>query len=321
VISLLARRRRYLYVHARLPLPPFSEWAKIAAEKPSTRGVENPGPLPRSLASRKREISEKKWAEARSWAGGRISKAKYRVAKSQKPDSEVANSTKRLASRFYQLNTGDARIGQYLHWDNDRPDDQCWWCKCPSQTRNHLFSVPGMEGAAKGALGGGAEGDGKVEEPVEDPGPTCREKVRKSSAGLPHRSGCRKAGATCGRRRRREPDVRIGAPRAQGAGTGTGGRGGGAGCCGRLGHRRGTTAILTHTLLHGIDRRGVGGRGALSFISFPLSSSLGAFISFLATGQAGGQREACNEPPLHGLRTGKPGKMYAAIIYRGRMLV
>jgi len=88
------------------------EWAKIAAEKPCTRGVKNPGPLPRSLASLKREISEK--AEARSWAGGRISKAKYRMAKSQKPDSEVANRTKRLASRFYQLKTGHARIGQYL---------------------------------------------------------------------------------------------------------------------------------------------------------------------------------------------------------------
>jgi len=117
------------------------EWAKIAAEKPSTRGVENPGPLPRSLVSLKREISEKKWAEARSWAGGRISKAKYRMAKSQKPDSEVANSTKRLASRFYQLKTGHARIGQYLHWAKVRPDAQCWWCKCPSQTRDHLFKV------------------------------------------------------------------------------------------------------------------------------------------------------------------------------------
>jgi len=30
------------------------EWAKIAAERPGTRGVENPGPLPRSLASLKR---------------------------------------------------------------------------------------------------------------------------------------------------------------------------------------------------------------------------------------------------------------------------
>jgi len=35
------------------------EWAKIAAEKPGTRGVENPGALPRSLVSLKREISEK----------------------------------------------------------------------------------------------------------------------------------------------------------------------------------------------------------------------------------------------------------------------
>ena len=112
MISLLARRRRYLYVHARLPLPPFSEWAKIAAEKPSTRGVENPGPLPRSLASRKREISEKKWAEARPWAGGGgISKANYRMPKSQKPDSVVADSAKRLASRFYQLKTGHALTG------------------------------------------------------------------------------------------------------------------------------------------------------------------------------------------------------------------
>jgi len=117
------------------------EWAKIAAEKPSTRGVENPGPLPRSLASLKWEISENKWAEARSWAGGRISKAKHRMAKSQKPDSVVADSTKRLASRFYQLKTGHARIGQYLHWAKVRPDAQCWWCKCPSQTRDHLFKV------------------------------------------------------------------------------------------------------------------------------------------------------------------------------------
>jgi len=172
------------------------EWAKIAAEKPCTRGVENPGPLPLSLASLKREISEK--AEARSWAGGRISKAKYRVAKSQKPDSEVANSTKRLASRFYQLKTAHARIGQYLHCQGPP--------RCPvlavqvplANERPPLQGVPGMEGAAKGALGGGAEGDGKVERPVEDPGPTCPQKVLKGSAGLLHRYGCGKAGAAGG---------------------------------------------------------------------------------------------------------------------------
>jgi len=105
------------------------EWPKIAAEKPGTLGVVNPGPLSRSLASLKREIAEKKWAETRSWAGGRISKAKYCIPKSQKPDSVVADSTKRLASRFNQLKTGHARTGQYLHWAKVRPDAQCWWCK------------------------------------------------------------------------------------------------------------------------------------------------------------------------------------------------
>jgi ribonuclease HI len=52
------------------------EWAKLAAESPDARGVE---PLPRSLAHLKREISEKKWAEARQWAGSRITKAKHKM--------------------------------------------------------------------------------------------------------------------------------------------------------------------------------------------------------------------------------------------------
>jgi len=127
------------------------EWAKIAAGEPNTRGVEwlsssgrtevRAAPLPRSLANLKREISEKKWAEARQWAGGRTSKTKYRMPKRQKPDGAVAGSTKRLASRYYQLKTGHARTGQCLHWAKVRPDAQGWWCKCPSQTRDHLFKV------------------------------------------------------------------------------------------------------------------------------------------------------------------------------------
>ena len=79
--------------------------------------------------------------EARRWAGGRVSKTKYHMPKSQKPDGVVAGSTKRLASRYYQLKTGHARTGQYPHWAKVRPDAQCWWCKCPSQTRDHLFKV------------------------------------------------------------------------------------------------------------------------------------------------------------------------------------
>ena len=85
------------------------EWAELAAEEPDARGVEwlaysdrmeaRSMPLPRSLANIKREISGKKWAEARSWAGGRTSKMKYRMPRSH---GAVAGSTKRLTSRFYQ---------------------------------------------------------------------------------------------------------------------------------------------------------------------------------------------------------------------------
>jgi len=98
-------------------------------------------PLPRSLANLKREISEKMWAEARQWAGGRTSEKKYKMLESHKPDDTVAESTKRLASRYYQLKTGLARTGQYLQWAKVRPTAQCWWCQCPSQTRDHLFKV------------------------------------------------------------------------------------------------------------------------------------------------------------------------------------
>ena len=36
---------------------------------------------------------------------------------------------------------GHAHTGQYLHWAKVRSTAQCWWCQCPSQTRDHLFKV------------------------------------------------------------------------------------------------------------------------------------------------------------------------------------
>jgi hypothetical protein len=63
-------------------------------------------PLPRSHAHLKREISEKKWAEAGHWPGKRVSQKKYKLPAKQKSDVTVAGSSKRLASRFYQLRTG-----------------------------------------------------------------------------------------------------------------------------------------------------------------------------------------------------------------------
>jgi len=125
------------------------EWAKLAADEPDARGVEwstyldwaeeRLMPLPRSLANIKREIAEKKWAEARTWAGGRTSKRKYKMPESQRPDGIVAGRSKRLASRFDQIKTGHCRTGQYLHWAKVRPTAQCWWCRWPTQTRVHLL--------------------------------------------------------------------------------------------------------------------------------------------------------------------------------------
>jgi len=61
------------------------------------------------------------------------------MPKSQKPDGVVAGSTKRLASRFYQIKTGHCLTGQHLNWTKSRPTSQCWWCRYRTQTRDHLF--------------------------------------------------------------------------------------------------------------------------------------------------------------------------------------
>jgi len=75
------------------------------------------------------------------WAGGWSSRAKYEMPESHKWEGAVAGSTKRLASRYYQLKAGYCHIGHYFHWAKVRPTAQCWWCRCRSQTRDHLFKV------------------------------------------------------------------------------------------------------------------------------------------------------------------------------------
>ena len=58
-----------------------------------------------------------------------------------------------------------------------------------------------------------------------------------------------------------------------------------------------------------------------SFFCYFLCDFFGAPSIFLGQAWAEGKRGACNVPPPRGLRTGKPGKMYAAMIYIGRMRV
>jgi hypothetical protein len=95
-------------------------------------------PPPRSLANIKREISEKKWTEARQWAEGRINAKKYKMGP-DRPTRAVAGAPKRLAARWYQLKTGHCLTGQYLEWTKNRDSAKCGWCPCKKQTREHLF--------------------------------------------------------------------------------------------------------------------------------------------------------------------------------------
>ena len=180
------------------------EWAKIAAGEPNTRRVEwlsslgrtdVRASLPRSLANLKREISEKKWAEARQWARGGTSKKKYRLPESQWPDGTVPGSTKRLASRFYQLKTGHCLTGQHLNWTKSRPTPQCWWCRYRTQTRDHLFKECPREAAAEDPVGGGEEGDWEMEGSAEGAGPTSQREVQSGGVGIPLDHGRGRVGA------------------------------------------------------------------------------------------------------------------------------
>jgi len=72
---------------------------------------------------------------------------------SQKPDGAVANSTKRLAPRFYQLKTGHCLTGQYLNWTTSRP---VLVVPLPNADPGPPpQGVPRMEAAAEDRVGGG----------------------------------------------------------------------------------------------------------------------------------------------------------------------
>ena len=80
-------------------------WAELAAEEPDARGVEwqeysdradaRAMPFLGSLAHLKREISEKKWAEARQWGASR---KKYRMPSRQIPLQRAASRGQRTGN-------------------------------------------------------------------------------------------------------------------------------------------------------------------------------------------------------------------------------
>jgi len=57
-------------------------------------------PPPRSLADLRREIAEKKWVEARSWAEEQVGGKKYGLPKCQRPNRAVQRAPKRQSTRW-----------------------------------------------------------------------------------------------------------------------------------------------------------------------------------------------------------------------------
>ena len=155
------------------------EWAKQAAEEPDARGVEwlrygdqygarRMSP-PRSRANLRREIAEKEWAEARSWAEERVRKRKYRLTKSQ-------------------------RTKQYLQWTKERGQRRVW--KVPIQDTDegtYAQTLQGVEVATEDSVGGSTKGDRKGEGPVHDPRFVRRRAVHQRDPRLPahHEGGTR----------------------------------------------------------------------------------------------------------------------------------
>jgi len=99
-------------------------------------------PLLRSLAN----LSSVRFRRKSGWKhddglGTGLPGRNTKCRKVNKPDGTITGSTKRLASRYYQLKAGHCCTEQYLRSAKVRPTAQCWWCQCPSQTRDHLFMV------------------------------------------------------------------------------------------------------------------------------------------------------------------------------------
>jgi len=74
----------------------------------------------------------------------------------QKPDIAIAGSSKRLASRFYQLKTSPCLTGQYLTGRRIGPCSVLVVPAPDADTGSPLQGVPRVEGPAEGPMGRGA---------------------------------------------------------------------------------------------------------------------------------------------------------------------
>ena len=154
------------------------EWAKLAAEEPDARGVEwlaysdraeaRSMPLPRSLANIKPRSPRRS---------------------GQRHDSGREAGPPRRSTRCREARGRTARLLVVpVPHANERT---------PAQ------GVPRVANATEDSMGGGAEGDWEMEEPVEDPGSFRRPEVQSGSIGFVFIYGRGEDSAGCGRSGRR----------------------------------------------------------------------------------------------------------------------
>ena len=201
-------------------------------------------------------------------AGGQGLRRKNKMPSRQTPDQTVAGSSKRRASRSYQVKTGHCLTGQYPNRTESRPIAHCRWWKESGRGR----ASP------------------KIQRLLADV--RCSQAV---TAGLPLHHGCGKASAGWGRRRSKASEWERKEERRQAEELGAEVRNN---LCfsprPRSWHPRKRT------------RGWVSISFVLSFLSFPCDF-FGAHCIFWGQAWAegkGGQRGACNVSPPRGQRTG-----------------
>jgi len=91
----------------------------------------------------KRKATEVRSAKTAEWITTRIrDRPAYTPPKKSGFRKALKKEKKRLAARFYQLNSGHALIAPFMKRIKKTTSDLCWWCedRRAIQTRHHLFA-------------------------------------------------------------------------------------------------------------------------------------------------------------------------------------
>ena len=114
--------------------------AKRAAVKPVGPGFEG-----LSLAQVRRACTEARSKAMQEWAYENVVQGThqrgraYRMPRGWALDRAAGKAPKRLASRYYQLKTGHAPIGSYLHKIGARDSPECRACGALEETAAHVL--------------------------------------------------------------------------------------------------------------------------------------------------------------------------------------